>query len=241
MKYEHVVKGFFVSRPNRFVANVVIDHQPVSAHVKNTGRCKELLVEGATLYLVDYKGDMRSRKYRYSIIGVEKQQEDGSVLMVNMDSLAPNTVVREAIMNGRISLDGFDPEKVNLKMEKTFGDSRLDIFLEQEGRQAFIEVKGVTLENNGKCMFPDAPTIRGVKHMEELIRVREAGMDAYVIFVLQMEGIREFRPNDIMHPAFGDTLRRAAEAGVIPLAFECQVTPDSLHIYRRVKIELYKI
>lgn len=252
MEYKNIIKGVFVSRPNRFVAMVAIDDGIVACHVKNTGRCRELLVEGATLYLEDYKDNMRQRKLRYSVICVEKQVgwldepkdqlgvKPGN-LLINMDSMAPNVVVKEAILDGTIKLPGFDKNKLKLSMEQTFGNSRLDMLIEQGEKKAFIEVKGATLEENGISKFPDAPTIRGIKHIEELVLAKKEGYDAYIIFVIQMAGIGEFRPNDEMHREFGDALREAADKGVVPLAFNCQVGMNSLHIYRRVKINLHNI
>jgi sugar fermentation stimulation protein A len=252
MDYKKIVKGYFISRPNRFVANVLIENEIVACHVKNTGRCKELLVEGATLYLKDYKENMRQRKLRYSVISVEKEVDwldyskeclgvtDGK-LLINMDSQAPNVVVKEAILDGSIKLPGFDGKILKLSMERTFGNSRFDILIEQGEEKAYIEVKGVTLEEDGISKFPDAPTIRGVKHMEELIRARKEGYGAYLIFVVQMGGIKEFRPNDQMHKEFGDVLRKAVDKGVIPMAFGCKVGVNSLHICRRIKIKLYNI
>jgi len=243
MKYSNIVKGTFVSRPNRFVANVIIDNRPVLAHVKNTGRCRELLVPGATLYLEDYETNMRQRKLRYSIINVEKKVNwvDSGSLLVNMDSLAPNVIVREALLSGMIQLPGFETNELKLTSEKTYGKSRFDFFIEQGEEQGFIEVKGVTLEEGGFTMFPDAPTERGLKHVEELISAKEAGYQAFIIFVLQMEGVLEFSPNDLMHREFGDALRNAAEKGVLPLAFDCKVGINSLHIYRKVKIRLHNM
>ncbi len=242
MEYKNMVKGVFVSRPNRFIAEVIVDNEIVSCHVKNTGRCRELLVEGADLYLQDYKEDMRQRKLRYSVICVEKKVNwQGEKLLINMDSQAPNIVVKEAILNGTIKLPGFDKNKLEIYVERTYGNSRLDIYIEQGERKAFIEVKGATLEEEGISRFPDAPTTRGVKHLEELIAAKQEGYDAYIIFVIQMEGIKEFRTNDLMHQEFGDVLRKAADKGVVPLAFDCQVGVNSLHIYRRVKMNLHNI
>jgi len=252
MEYKNMIKGVFISRPNRFVAMVIVDNEIVACHVKNTGRCRELLVEGAALYLQDYKDDMRQRKLRYSVICVEKKvewleettNETGAVsrkLLINMDSQAPNFVVKEGILNGTIKLPGFDKNQLKISMERTYGNSRLDLFIEQGDREAFIEVKGATLEDAGISRFPDAPTTRGVKHIEELIAAKREGYDAYIIFVIQMEGIKEFRTNDLMHKEFGDVLRKAENEGVVPLAFDCQVDVGSLHIYRRVKMNLHNI
>lgn len=243
MEYKNIVKGVFISRPNRFIAVAIVDNQMVECHVKNTGRCRELLIEGVTIYLEDHIDNMRQRKLRYSVICVEKKVDwpVARTLLINMDSLAPNTIVREAILDGTIKLPGFDGDKLSLAMEKTFGNSRFDIFIEQDGEKAFIEVKGVTLEAGGQAMFPDAPTTRGLKHVEELIGAREEGYGAFIIFVIQMKGIQGFTPNDQMHKEFGEALRRAENKGVIPMAFDCLVEPNSLHIYRRATIKLHNI
>ncbi|MCQ2551186.1 MAG: DNA/RNA nuclease SfsA [Clostridia bacterium] len=221
MKYLKVVKGNFISRPNRFVANVLIDGKEERVHVKNTGRCKELLTEGATVYLEDFDGRMGTRKMRYDLIAVEKGE-----LLINMDSQAPNKVAYE-----------FFKDKVDfLKAEVTYLDSRLDLYFEKDGRKGFIEVKGVTLEEDGIARFPDAPTERGVKHIKHLIKAKEEGYDAKILFVVQMKGVKEFTPNDETHRAFGDALRLARKKGVEVLCYDCQVTPDSLQIVQKVAL-----
>ena len=232
MKYEKIIKGQFIARPNRFVAEVKLNDsgEVTRVHVKNTGRCRELLPEGAVVYLEDFTERMGSRKMAYSLIGVEKVLADGSVLMVNMDSQAPNKVTAEALASGQIIL----PEMGNLSLirgEKTYGDSRFDFYVEDEtGRKAFIEVKGVTLEDDGAVRFPDAPTERGVKHLHELMKAKKDGYGAYAIFIVQMEGMLQFSPNDETHKAFGDALRRAEEQGVGVLVYQCHVTEDSLEV-----------
>lgn len=241
MIYNNIEKGIFISRPNRFVGNVMIGGQCVVCHIKNTGRCRELLVEGATVYLEDHSKNMGNRKLRYSLVSVEKKSQDGSVKLFNIDSMAPNTVVKEALLAGQVNIGSFCHKKMKITMERTFGDSRFDIFLEQDSNKAFVEVKGVTLEEKGVSMFPDAPTERGLKHIKGLIEAKKEGYDAFVIFLLQMENMREFRPNDSMHPEFGEALREAKNFGVVPLAFDCKVTKDSLHISRKVEIKLYNI
>lgn len=229
MQYENVVKGKFLSRPNRFIAYVEVDGREVVAHVKNTGRCKELLIPGRTVYLQDWGADFAMRrKTRYDLIAVEK----GS-LLVNMDSQAPNHVFREWAQSG-----GFVPDLTLLRGEYTWGNSRFDFYWEAGTRRGLTEVKGVTLEFEGHAKFPDAPTLRGVKHLDELIAAHEQGYEAAVCFVIQMEGIRCFSPNDETHPAFGDALRRANEAGVQVLAMECHVEPDRLEIVRPVQVWL---
>ena len=237
MKYEKIIKGTFIDRPNRFIALVEVDGEAVKAHVKNTGRCRELLVPGAAVYLEDFEGRMGDRKMRYSLVGVEKNVPAGK-LLVNMDSQAPNKVVCEALADGAIRLEGMD-RLTEIRAEKTFGQSRFDFFVEDsKGSSAYIEVKGVTLENDGIVRFPDAPTERGVKHINELVSAMEAGHRAYIIFVIQMGRMKEFRPNDDTHRAFGDALRSAEAAGVKVLAFGCSVTGDSLCIAEPVKVNL---
>lgn len=228
MKYESVVPGRFLVRPNRFIAHVEVGGREVIAHVKNTGRCKELLAPGATVYLQDWGEDHMGRKTRYDLIAVEK-----GTLLVNMDSQAPNKVFSEWANEG-----GFVSGLTHLKAETKWGNSRFDFYWEAGDRRGFVEVKGVTLEHDGLVRFPDAPTERGVKHLEELIRAKEEGYEAAVCFVIQMEGMRVFSPNDETHPAFGAALRKAAAADVRLIAMECRVTPDALVISREVPILL---
>lgn len=231
MKYEKIIQGNFIARPNRFIAEVSLEDGTVTkAHVKNTGRCKELLQPGCTVYLEDFTERMGTRKMAYSLVGVEKPLENGKTLRVNMDSQAPNKVVAEALKSGTIILPGM--EKLTLiRGEKTYGDSRFDFYVEDEnGKGGFIEVKGVTLEFDGVVRFPDAPTERGVKHLLELIKAKEEGYHAYAIFVVQMEGMKEFGPNDETHPAFGDALRKAKDCGVTVLAYQCRVTENELEV-----------
>ena len=174
---------------------------------------------------------------QYSLIGVEKKTADG-ILMVNMDSQAPNKVVGEALENGNIRLEGMS-RLTTIRPEKTFGQSRFDFYVEDEdGRTAYIEVKGVTLEEEGIVRFPDAPTERGVKHINELVDAASAGYRAYIIFVVQMKGMKEFRPNDKTHPEFGEALRRASADGVYVLAYQCIVMPDSVNIYATLTVKL---
>lgn len=228
MNYDAVVAGHFLARPNRFIAYVEVGGEEIVAHVKNTGRCRELLVPGAVLHLQDWGPEHGGRKTRYDVIAVEK----GS-LLVNMDSQAPNKVFAEWAQSGRF-LEGL----TLLRPEVKWGNSRFDFAWEAGERRGFTEVKGVTLEENGHARFPDAPTQRGVKHLEELVLAKQGGYDAAVCFVLQMEGMRCFSPNDATHPAFGAALRRAAEAGVRVLAMECHVTAETLDITREVPVIL---
>lgn len=227
MQYQHVKEGRFLSRPNRFVARVLLDGAEEVVHVKNTGRCRELLLPGARVYLA--LGDNPQRKTRYDLIAVEK-----GPLLVNMDSQATNRVFGEWAGAGH-----FRAGLTLLRPETVWGNSRFDFYWEDaSGCRGFVEVKGVTLEEKGHARFPDAPTLRGVKHLEELARCRAEGCEAAVCFVLQMGGMKDFAPNDVTHPAFGDALRRAAAGGVNVMAMECTVTPDSLTITRPVPVRL---
>lgn len=226
MQYQTVCRACFLARPNRFVARVLLDGQPETVHVKNTGRCRELLVPGAVVYLA--RGDNPHRKTRYDLVAVEK-----GPLLVNLDSQAPNRVFAEWAGAGN-----FRPGLTLLRPETVWGNSRFDFYWEAGERRGFVEVKGCTLEEDGHARFPDAPTLRGVKHLEELIRCRAEGYEATVCFVLQMGGLRDFAPNDATHPAFGDALRRAAAAGVEVLAMECRVTPNTLALDRPVPVRL---
>lgn len=240
MKYEKIIKGQFISRPNRFIAEVKLNQSEeiTRVHVKNTGRCRELLQPGSTVYLEDFTCRMGTRKMAYSLIGVEKMLPDGQTLMVNMDSQAPNKVTAEALASGKIILPGMG-KLTEIRGEKTYGDSRFDFYVEDEdGRKGFIEVKGVTLEEDGVVRFPDAPTERGVKHLHELMKARSEGYMAYALFIVQMEGMRLFMPNDDTHPAFGDALREASAAGVDVLAYQCHVTEDTLEVTEPVAVQL---
>ena len=226
MRYPNIHKATFLRRPNRFVAQVEWEGAEVTVHVKNTGRCRELLVPGATVYLV--RSDDPNRKTAFDLVAVEKGE-----LLVNMDSQAPNRVFGEWAASG-----AFVPGLTLLRPETVWGDSRFDFYWEAGERKGFVEVKGCTLEDDGAARFPAAPTLRGVKHLEELIRAKAAGYEAAVCFVLQMAPMKRFSPNDETHPAFGEALRRAAQAGVEILAYECAVTPDSLRMTRPVPVIL---
>jgi sugar fermentation stimulation protein len=234
MKYQHVVPGIFLKRPNRFIAQVEIEDasgkREETVHVKNTGRCRELLVPGCRVYLE--KSSNPNRKTAYDLIAVEK----GS-LLINMDSQAPNEAAYEF-------LPRLLPGITFSRREVTFGDSRFDLYakrtLPETGREEewFIEVKGVTLENDGEVKFPDAPTQRGVKHLEELISCHKAGYCTAALFVIQMEGVKSFSPNWEMHREFGTALQKARDAGVKILAYDCTVTPDSMELRREVPVIL---
>lgn len=237
VKYENIVKGEYISRPNRFIAEVVINGSKERAHVKNTGRCRELLVPGAEVYLQDHVGNMGSRKLRYSLIAVEKKREHDK-LMVNMDSQAPNKIVKEALENGIIRPEGLGSLAV-IKGEHKYNESRLDFYMEDiSGNKAMAEVKGVTLEECGTAMFPDAPTDRGIRHIDELIRAKNEGYRSCVIFVIQMKGMKCFVPNRKTHPEFAEALCKAQAAGVEILAYDCIATPDSLRIDEKIHVIL---
>ena len=230
MKYNEVIKAKFLSRPNRFIAYCEVDGKKETVHVKNTGRCRELLVPDATVYLS--VSDNPERKTKYDLIAVEKETDRGKI-MINMDSQAPNDAAYEWLISGE--LFGEDAE---VRREVTYGNSRFDLYVEEGERRAFVEVKGVTLENDGVASFPDAPTERGIKHLQELISAKIDGYEAYILFVIQMKGIHTFTPNDETHKAFGDALRYAAESGVEILAYDCLVSPDEMTVDAPIKVEL---
>lgn len=228
MKYNNIVKGIFVSRPNRFVAQVTVNGKVETVHVKNTGRCKELLIENAAVYLEDFEGRMGTRKLRYSLIAVEKLKADGCTELINMDSQAPNAVIREE----------FEKSGLIFRSECKYNNSRFDFYFERDGAKGFLEVKGVTLEDNGICRFPDAPTERGVKHLTELVEAKKNGYLAAVLFLVQMENARHFEPNDETHPQFGQALRKADAEGVKILCYGCKVKPDELILDEKIPIIL---
>ena len=226
MIYNNIKQGIFHERPNRFIAIVEIDGKLEKCHVKNTGRCKELLIKGVVVYVQEASNT--NRKTRYDLISVLKGDR-----IINMDSQVPNRAVYDWIVEGN-----YFKSITHIQREKTFGRSRFDIYLETDNKKVFIEVKGVTLEEDNTAMFPDAPTTRGVKHINELTRSIEEGYEAYVIFVIQMEGIEKFMPNDRTHPEFGDALREARDKGLNILAYDCIVKPDSITMKDEVAIDL---
>lgn len=226
MKYRAIKSGRFIDRPNRFIAHVSIDGQNEICHVKNTGRCRELLVPGGTVYLET--ASHPGRKTGYDLVAVEKGDR-----LINMDAQAPNQLFREWAAEGN-----FCPGLRNIRSEVVYGASRIDFQLETESGLFWVEVKGVTLEENGIACFPDAPTERGVKHLHELTRAVYEGDRAAVFFVIQMKGVTSFQPNDRTHPAFGAALREAATAGVEIYAYDCVVNPDMLRIDAPVQIAL---
>ena len=231
MRYGKVVKAEFLRRPNRFIAEVKINGRTETVHVKNTGRCRELLVPGVTVYLEDCL--QSTRKTRYDLIAVDKIRDGKPVLPVNMDSQIPNAAAAEWLPESGM----FSPS-AEIRREVTYGNSRFDLFIKDGDRQCFMEVKGVTLEHDGIAYFPDAPTERGVKHIRELIQCREDGFEAVILFVVQMKEIRQFRPHDAMHPAFGEALREAAAKGVKIMAMDCRITPESMVIDAPVTVVL---
>ena len=225
MQYENMVPGIFRSRPNRFIAHVEIDGREEVCHVKNTGRCRELLIPGATVWC--RRDDNPSRKTKYDLIAVQKGER-----LINMDSQAPNAAAKEWLAAGGLG------EIEDLRSEVTHGDSRYDFAFRKDGRQCYLEVKGVTLENDGVCAFPDAPTERGAKHLRGLQKAARDGFGAYVLFVIQMPDVKYLHPNDATDPAFGQALRDAADAGVTVLAMDCAVTPDTMDIRLPVLVKL---
>ena len=268
MKYNRIVSGTFLQRPNRFIAHVLINGTEEICHVKNTGRCHELLAPGCTVYC--FVSDNPLRKTKYDLIAVEKKTKNG-ILLVNMDSQAPNAAAKEWLQSGTSPFGKLDV----IKPECKFGNSRFDFYLECKKepktpehcaanhhktnhtattlngaspsstqntennlRRIFLEVKGVTLEDNGVVLFPDAPTERGVKHVQELIRCHGEGFETWVLFVVQMERALYFTPNRKTHPQFADALKEARQAGVQLLAYTCKVTPDEMKIDKKLEIRL---
>lgn len=222
--YPNMHKGIFHARPNRFIAHVEIDGREEICHVKNTGRCKELLVPGATVYC--QRHDDPARKTKWSLIAVEKGER-----LINMDSQIPNKLAFDYVNQGGL---GFLPDLV--KAEKTYGDSRFDLYYEAGDQKGFVEVKGVTLEQDGIARFPDAPTQRGKKHLLELEKAAREGYDAWVLFVIQMSDIRYFEPNRATDPDFSETLRQVLQNGVQALAVTCAVTPDTLQTLNLIPV-----
>jgi sugar fermentation stimulation protein A len=224
MQYQNVCEGRFIDRPNRFIARVEREGEILICHVKNTGRCRELLVPGCRVYLE--KSGNPARKTAYDLIAVQKGEK-----LINMDAQAPNRVFAEWAGT-------FAPDLIRLQPEVVYGQSRLDFMLQRPDGKHFVEVKGVTLESGGHVFFPDAPTERGVKHLHELIRAKEEGYRATAFFVVQMAQVQDFAPNEITHPAFGTALREARDTGVEIAAYTCCVTPSSLCIDHSIPVIL---
>ena len=225
MKYPNIIPGRFLSRPNRFIAKVEINCKKETVHVKNTGRCRELLRPGAEVWCQESQNP--NRKTKFDLITVRKGDR-----LINMDSQAPNIAAGEWLRSGGLG------EIRNLKAETFHGDSRFDFSFEKDGKQCFLEVKGVTLEDDSICAFPDAPTERGVKHLKGLTKLARDGFGAYVLFVIQMPDVKYLHPNDKTDPAFGAALREAAENGVTVLAMDCGVTEDTMEIRLPVLVKL---
>ena len=221
MRYRNITRGVFLDRPNRFVAHAEIDGRRETVHVKNTGRCRELLLPGAEVWLT--APGTEGRKTKYDLVAVRK----GSGLLVNIDSQAPNAVVKEWLEK---------QEYDRVVPEYTYGDSRIDFYLERGTERTLMEVKGCTLEVDGIGYFPDAPTERGVKHLRELAKAVGKGYRAVIAFAIQMDGITEVRPNIQTHPEFGDAMREAREAGVEVLFLPCHVEPDGLNVINNIRM-----
>ncbi|MFR3557234.1 MAG: DNA/RNA nuclease SfsA [Paraclostridium sordellii] len=231
MIYENIVEAIFIERPNRFIAHCIVNGKEEVVHVKNTGKCRELLIPGCKVYLQEH--DNPKRKTKFSLISVIKENR-----LINMDSQAPNKVAYEALINNKINLPGLKGDIKYIKPEKTYGDSRFDIYIETDTEKAFLEVKGVTLEEDGIVLFPDAKTERGVKHINELIKAIDDGYLSYILFVIQMDDVKYFTPNIKMHKEFGQALKNAQYKGVNILAYDCDVTLNSLDIKNKVDIVL---
>ena len=225
MHYDNMVPGVFLARPNRFIAHIQIDGQLEVVHVKNTGRCRELLPVGAEVWC--QRSDNPNRKTKYDLITVRKGHR-----LINMDSQAPNAAVKEWLLSGGLG------EIENLRPETFHGDSRYDFSFTRNGQTCFLEVKGVTLENDGVCAFPDAPTQRGARHLRGLTQAAQQGYGAYVLFVVQMTDVKHLHPNDATDPDFGAALREAAANGVTVMAVDCDVTMDTMTIGKEVPVIL---
>ncbi len=225
MHYANMIPGIFLARPNRFVAHVQIQGETEIVHVKNTGRCRELLPVGAQVWC--QQSDNPNRKTKYDLITVRKGNR-----LINMDSQAPNLAAKEWLAAGGLG------EIQNLRAETKHGDSRFDFSFVKDGKTCFLEVKGVTLENDGICAFPDAPTERGAKHLRGLTEAVKDGYGGYVLFVIQMTDVKYLHPNDATDPGFGKALREAADNGVEVLAVDCDVTIDEMNIGKFVPVML---
>ena len=229
IKYENIVSAKFLERPNRFIALVEISGHIEKAHVMNTGRCRELLIPGTDIFLQQH--DDPKRKTKYSLITVRKGSQ-----LVNLDSQVPNALAAQMAMQGY-----FLPEPVFVKREKTYGDSRFDIYCESGNRKMFIEIKGVTLEENGVARFPDAPTERGIKHMRGLINAAADGYETALVFIIQMKGVTSFEANVRTQPEFARVLLEAKEAGVMVKAFDCIVTENSIAVDSEVPVKYIEV
>lgn len=225
MQYENIVPAVFVDRPNRFIANVLVEGQPRVCHVKNTGRCRELLVPGCQLYLQHFP-DSPHRATAYDLIAVEKGRR-----LINMDSQAPNKVFAQWVAQ-----PGNCPGLEKIRPEYRWEDSRFDFLLETHRGQVLVEVKGVTLEQDGVVLFPDAPTLRGVKHLEGLTRWANQGRESWAVFIIQMADVRYLMPNRATHPEFAQALADASQNGVRVLALDCLVEPNRLTACKNIPV-----
>ena len=225
MRYDNMTPGIFLSRPNRFIAHIEIDGAVEICHVKNTGRCRELLVPGCTVWC--QRSDNPNRKTKFDLIAVQKGDR-----LINMDSQAPNKAAGEWLADRGLG------EISELRPEVRHGDSRYDFSFLKDGKRCFLEVKGCTLEEDGVCAFPDAPTERGAKHIRGLTEAALAGYGAYILFVIQMSDVKYIRPHDETDPEFGRALREAAQNGVHILAMDCAITPDTMDIRLPVLVKL---
>lgn len=226
MKYSNIVEGIFINRPNRFIANVIIDGKSEKVHVKNTGRCKEILKQGTKVYLE--RSNNPNRKTRYSLISAYKEES-----LINIDSQAPNEVVYSSILSNKVDeLRDIDL----LKKEVTYGNSRFDLYYEKNNAKGFIEIKGVTLETAGISMFPDAPTKRGTKHVLEMTKSLEEGFENYLFFLIQMTDVSCFKPNKVMDEQFSTALLKAKNAGVHILAYDSIVKKDEIYLNKSIKV-----
>ncbi len=226
MRYERMKEAVFLARPNRFVARIRLEGEEILCHVKNTGRCRELLIPGTPIWVQEAVGG--ERKTKYDLISVQKDGE-----LINLDSQIPNRVVEEWLLKKE-----FFPDLTLLKTEQRFRDSRFDFYLETGEKKIFMEVKGVTLKEGKTARFPDAPTERGVKHLRELAAACEEGYEAYLIFLIQLKGVVQLEPNDRTHPAFGEALREACQKGVKILAYDSIVTKDTIVLDQEILVSL---
>lgn len=226
MKYKNIQVAKFIERPNRFIARVELDGKEETVHVKNTGRCREILVPGTKVYLENSNNP--DRKTAYDLVSAEKGDR-----IINIDSQLPNYLVEEWLHNQELIKD-----ISYIKREKTYGKSRFDFYIEAGDRKIFMEVKGVTLENDNVVSFPDAPTERGVKHLNELLEAKKEGYDTYVFFVIQMNDVDYFTPAEDKHKEFADTLKFVSSNGVGVIAYDCIVTHDEVKIHNPVRVVL---
>lgn len=226
MKYENIRRAKFISRPNRFIANIEIDGKIEICHVKNTGRCKELLTPYVDIFVQEF--DSKIRKTKYDLISVYKGER-----LINMDSQVPNKVFGEWVKNCSM----FENIKL-IKAEQKYKNSRFDFYLEADDKKIFVEVKGVTLEEEGIVMFPDAPTERGLKHLNELSLCIDEGYEAYVFFIVQMKDVKYFTSNVKTHKEFAEALIKARQKGVNIIALDCDVKEDSITAMNFVEIKL---